>query len=64
MTVIYNELFYSMEMTQFMFRSIKMSQPDYEVELFLLVDSNYKYLTRVRIGDVKEWCVGTAYSDN
>jgi len=47
-----------------MFRSIKMSQPDYEVELFLLVDSNYKYLTRVRIGDVKEWCVGTAYSDN
>ena len=57
MVVLYKNQLFSLDMTYFLFQSIKRSDPDYEVELFSLVDSTYKKLDRVAVRDVEDWSV-------
>lgn len=57
MTVIYKNQLYGLDMTYFLFQSVKRTNPDYEVELLSLVDSTYEEHSRVRIGDTEDWSV-------
>ena len=55
MIVFKENVMYSLDMTPRFFKDLKESNPDHGVGLELICDSNYKYVTNIRIGDLESW---------